>query len=120
MLNNQLAPRTFFGFKDFFNNYEGSNSVVPSAYVYEADAGYALEVELPGVKKEDTSIEVEKSVLTVKATRKRGENEIKYERSFRVADEIDVENVKAAMENGVLRVSLTKKKEAEAKKIEVQ
>ncbi len=53
---------------------------------------------------------MERNVLTIKGSRKRGETETTYERSFRVADQIDSDNVTAVMEDGVLRVSLTKKK----------
>lgn len=120
MLTNQLVPSTFFGLKDFFNNFEDSKTSFPVATIYEAENGYTLEVELPGVKKEDVSIEMERNVLTIKGSRKRGETETTYERSFRVADQIDSDNVTAVMEDGVLRLSLNKKKESEAKKIVIQ
>ena len=120
MLTNQLSPTTFFGLKDFFNNFEDSKTSFPAAAIYEAENGYTLEVELPGVKKENVSIEMERNVLTIKGSRKRGETETTYERSFRVADQIDSDNVTAVMEDGVLRVSLNKKKESEAKKIVIQ
>lgn len=120
MLTNQLTPSTFFNVKDFFNNLTNTTNVFPSAAIYETENGFTLEVELPGVKKENVSIQMEKNVLSVKGSRKRGETETTYERSFRVADQIDTEKVSAVMEDGILSISLSKKKEAEAKKIEIQ
>ena len=120
MITKETEPSTLVGLKGLFNNLTDSANVFPAAYVYQAEKGYTLEVELPGVKKEAVSIEVDRNILTIKGTRKRGEAETNYERSFRVNEEIDIESVTAVMEDGVLSLSLSKKKEAEAKKIVIQ
>jgi HSP20 family protein len=76
-------------------------------------------VELPGVKKEDLDVQVEKNIITVKATRARKDSKYTYERSFRLADDIDPENIKVSLENGVLTFSLAKKQQASARKLTV-
>lgn len=78
-----------------------------------------LEVELPGVKKEDLDLQVEKNILTVKATRSRKDEKFTYERSFRLADDIDTENIGVSLENGVLSFSLSKKQQTAARKLTI-
>ena len=108
-------------FLDNFNacNAQGECAYTPKADYYEVDNGFVLEVELPGVKKEDLDVQVEKNIITVKATRARKDSKYTYERSFRLADDIDPENIKVSFENGVLTFSLAKKQQASARKLTV-
>ncbi|WP_298772496.1 Hsp20 family protein, partial [uncultured Fibrobacter sp.] len=64
--------------------------------------------------------QVEKNIITVKATRARKESKFTYERSFRLADDIDTENIKVTLENGVLSFALTKKQQAAARKLSIE
>ena len=64
-------------------------------------------------------IRIEKNLLSISATRKKGEMEFSYKRDFKISDEIDSNEIKASFENGLLVLELTKKKESEAKKIEI-
>ena len=86
---------------------------------------YVLEAELPGFKKEDIDIQLENNILTVTAGHKE-EEESKdngyirrerrvgyYTRSFDVSD-IDTDNITAACENGILTMTLPKKKQPES------
>jgi HSP20 family protein len=100
-------------------NAQNECSYTPKADYYEVDNGFMLEVELPGVKKEDLDIQVEKNIITVKATRARKESKFTYERSFRLADDIDTENIKVSLENGVLSFALSKKQAAAARKLTI-
>ena len=100
-------------------NAQNECSYTPKADYYEVDNGFMLEVELPGVKKEDLDIQVEKNIITVKATRNRKESKFTYERSFRLADDIDTENIKVTLENGVLSFALSKKQAAAARKLTI-
>ncbi|WP_298771589.1 Hsp20/alpha crystallin family protein, partial [uncultured Fibrobacter sp.] len=74
----QFIPNTFYGIQNFLDNLNACNaqnecSYTPKADYYEVDNGFMLEVELPGVKKEDLDVQVEKNIITVKATRARKE-----------------------------------------------
>ena len=84
------------------------------ADVIEIENGYKIVGELPGVNKEDISIEFEDGVLYVSASIKVDDNE-KYllrerrnknlRRTFSLGD-IDEESIKAKFENGLLIVSV--------------
>lgn len=122
MVTNQIIPTAFFGLKDFLNTFAADNADterVPAAALYEKDGVFNLEVELPGVRKEDIEIKAEAGLLTVKATRKKGEAVWNYKREFRLSDEVDQENVKATFENGVLGLELKKKEQAASKTIQI-
>ena len=124
MLNTQILPSAFYGLQNFLDNFNACNAQGECAYTlkadyYEVDNGFVLEVELPGVKKEDLDVQVEKNIITVKATRARKDSKYTYERSFRLADDIDPENIKVSFENGVLTFSLAKKQQASARKLTV-
>ena len=85
---------------------------------------YLLEADLPGFKKEDISVNIEGDTLTIRAERTESTDEkdskgnyIKRERSFgsfsRSFDMtgIRVEDIAAAYENGVLKLTLPKRQE---------
>ncbi|MBO7061113.1 Hsp20/alpha crystallin family protein [Fibrobacter sp.] len=124
MLNTQILPTAFYGLQNFLDNLNAANAqgectYTPKADYYEVKDGFMLEVELPGVKKEDLDIQIEKNILTVKATRARKDEKFTYERSFRLADDIDTENIKVSLENGVLAFALAKKQQAAARKLSI-
>ena len=123
MINTQFIPNTFYGIQNFLDNLNAANAqnecYTPKADYYEVENGFMLEVELPGVKKEDLDVQVEKNIITVKATRARKESKFTYERSFRLADDIDTENIKVSLENGVLSFALVKKQQAAARKLTI-
>lgn len=107
----------------FNSNWEGRQSpatATPASYVSEKDGVYQVEVDLPGVKKENITVNVENGVLSIKATRKRGESEIQYERSFRMADDLAVDSIRASHVDGILTLSVSRKEEAAPKRIEIQ
>ena len=95
---------------------------------------YLLEADLPGFKKEDISVDIEGDTLTIHAERS-GETEEKdgkgayvkrercygsFSRSFDMTG-IRTEDVAAAYENGVLKLTLPKKQETlpTARKLEI-
>ncbi|MDD3401293.1 MAG: Hsp20/alpha crystallin family protein [Eubacteriales bacterium] len=81
---------------------------------------YLLEAELPGFKKEDIKIDLDGDCMTISATRQSKSEEKKkgmlrqersygsFRRSFDVSD-IDADNIGAAYEDGVLKLTLPKK-----------
>lgn len=91
---------------------------------WETDEARHVELELPGVKKEDVNLDVEGGVLSVTATRKtgRGDNsgELKYRRALTVGDDIDADGIKARLEDGILRVELPKAEAARARTITIE
>ena len=96
-----------------------------------ADAGYEVDIDLPGFKKDEISIELENGYLTVSAAKgldkdeedKKGKyiRQERYagamQRSFYVGENLTQEDIKAKYENGILRLSVPKK---EAKPVETK
>lgn len=102
---------------------EGVSAFVPVVNTREGEFAYHVDVDLPGVKKEDIKVDINKGILTISGERKIKE-EIKEEdyykvetsfgkfsRSFTLPDNADIENVEAINENGVLEVVIPKLKD---------
>lgn len=83
---------------------------------------------MPGVKKEDIKVDLNKGVLTISGERKTKE-EVKQEdyykietyfgkfsRSFTLPDNVDIENIEAKSDNGVLEIVIPKLKDDVSKK----
>ena len=96
------------------------------------DKGYYLEIDLPGVKKENIDISVNDGVLTISGERKlekkeEKENYVKiesffgrFERSFKLPPDADLDNIEAKYEDGVLKIFIPKKQKPAGKKIEIK
>jgi len=124
MMQSQIFPTALCNIQNFIDSLNEASkqahcAFTPKADYYETENGFMLEVELPGVKKEDLDIQVEKNILTVKATRMRKDEKSTYERSFRLADDIDTNNIKVSLENGILSFALAKKQQAAARKLTI-
>lgn len=96
--------------------------------LYEEKGKYTIEADLPGFQKSNIDIEVEPPYLTIRAVREApctdGEDRRyiyserffgSFERTFDIA-EVDGESISAAYENGVLKLTMTKKRTEEPKK----
>ena len=88
--------------------------------IEEDDKNYFIEMDMPGVKKEDLEIGIKENILSIYAERKKEdktENKeavvvSKYEQSFNIsAKGIDIDNIQANLENGILTLTLPKKEE---------
>jgi len=125
--------------RKIFNNQYSENSEVsisgftPNVNTREDEKSYYVEVDLPGVKKEDITIDLNDGILTIKGERKlkkeisekdyyRVETSFgKFQRSFSINDSIDLENITAESNDGVLSIIIPKKdKENNTKKIEIK
>ncbi|WP_434629770.1 Hsp20/alpha crystallin family protein [Chromobacterium sp. CV08] len=91
--------------------------------VKETGEAYQVEAELPGVGKEDIHVEIDGALVTIKAEVRqfdqRGEDErpLRSERyyglvsrSFQLPQDIDRETASARYENGVLNLTLPKRR----------
>lgn len=103
---------------------------VPRADIYETDDQIVVVVDVPGASENSIDITLEKNVLTINAyvepedregyALSLAEFEVgDYQRSFRLSDEVDRENIEASIKDGVLRLELAKAKEAQSRKINV-
>ncbi len=127
-------------FNEFLNRFEqrGEHTPIvdfnPSVNTREENETYYIEVDLPGIKKENVEINVDNNILTISGKREFKE-EIKEEnyyriessygsfsRSFTLPEKVDIENIKASSVDGVLEVVIPKLKviENNIKKIEIK
>ena len=67
---------------------------------------YSLEIPLAGFKKENIDITTNQEYLTVRATRKEGR--VKYEKSFYLPRKVDLSEVKARHDDGLLVITFGK------------
>jgi HSP20 family protein len=106
----------------------------PRTNVIENETEFVLQIAVPGMNKEHFSIDIEKDVLTLSASKDQNESdELNYLRrefdyssfskTFRLPETVDSEKINANYENGILTVSLCKKDSAipqPPRKIEVK
>lgn len=108
----------------------------PKVDIIDEPDQVVINAEIPGLKKEQVSVELEKGVLRIKGEKKEESSEksrnyvhreLKHSsfcRSFTVGENVDTGSVGAKYENGVLEVTLKKlqptPKKDELKKIVVQ
>ncbi|MCG2419641.1 Hsp20/alpha crystallin family protein [Aequorivita sp. F47161] len=107
----------------FTNNYETFS--IPAVNISENLTNFAIEIAVPGFKKENFTIEAEEDTLKVssktietaeesnKETRytRREFNYNKFERSFTLPENVKTEDIEAKYENGVLKITLPKLEE---------
>ena len=104
---------------------------IPKTDIYETKDEIILVADIPGTDQDSVDITLEKNVLSINAfvnidapadyDRIYSEYEGgDYQRSFRLSDEINQNNIKAVVSNGELRLHLPKAEPAKAKKIMVK
>jgi HSP20 family protein len=104
---------------------------IPRSDIYELDDQIVIVADVPGVDEKSLDVTIEKNVLTIKAlidpivpqgySLSYAEYEVgDFQRSFRLSDEIDREQIQASVKDGVLRLYLPKAKEALTRKINVK
>ena len=103
----------------------------PRVDIFENKDHLVLEAELPGMNREDFELSFENNVLTLKGERKfekKTDNDNyhrieraygSFTRSFTLPQTVTAEGAQAEFLNGILRVSLPKREETKARKIEV-
>jgi HSP20 family protein len=114
-------------FKDDFFDLVKSQGLTPSQGAYPKvdvtayDDRIEIESEIPGLKKEDVSVEVCDGILTIRGNKRQDVEEKKggkivfkelkrssFQRSFLLGDTLDVNGVDAKFDNGVLNVVIKK------------
>ena len=107
------------------------NDWSPPVDIYETADGIVLKVELPGVNKDDVSVEVKDNVLTLKGERlldpkikdehyyRKERSFGKFNRSFSLQETIKPDLIKASFKEGVLTVEIPRPEEKKAKQVTV-
>lgn len=140
MLVTRFDPfKEFANMQKVFSNYPAQvneetsiSAFTPAVNTREGEFAYHIDVDLPGIKKEDINIDIDNGKLTISGQRDIKE-EVKeedyykvetsfgkFQRLFTIPDKADVENISASCENGVLEVTIPKvEKDLSIKKIEI-
>lgn len=121
-------------FESVFNDSiltDRSASRIPAVNVAETDGDFQIELAVPGLKKEDFKINVDKNVLSISADKKSENNQegkkfskrefsyTSFVRSFTLPETIDHSKIDAAYNDGILKLTVAKKEEAKVQSREI-
>lgn len=91
-------------------------SIAPTMYIGHDKKYYYIQVELPGVKKEDVALEVSDQSLCVRGSRE----DVELLGCYVLAHAVDSENSRAKFDNGLLNVEIPIKKILRGKKVPIE
>lgn len=110
--------------ESFFDNdsrmENNSDYWVPKANTLENEKEYVVELLMPGAKKENISINLEKEILTISSENK-DEKESQYrfrefgtnyKRAFTLPEDVNTDAIVASYSEGILKVTLPKVEKA--------
>jgi HSP20 family protein len=104
----------------------------PPVDIFETDDGIVLKVELPGIGKDDVSVEIKDNVLSLKGERLldpqikdehyyRKERAFgKFHRSFSLQEPIKPDLIKATFKDGILTIEIPRPEEEKPKQVTVK
>ena len=108
-------------------DYPADYGRLPHMDVTEEDGSFLIKAELPGVSPDEINITLKDGMLTIQAEHSGGEkaegngyHSLSYYRSMTLPENIDPENVTAAMEHGLLEVRLPRTEAIDTKHVEVK
>jgi HSP20 family protein len=123
-------------FKSLFDNQLFGWDPVQSAGaprfdVYDAGQQVIVRGELPGLTEQELSISTEKDTLTIAGERnltlpegyrvlRRERLPLKFSRTFKLSNELDLAAIEAKLENGVLTLSIPKRPETQPRQIQIK
>ncbi len=121
-------------FYDFFAPAARTKAgfIEPAVDIIEKDENIIVKAQVPGIPKEDIKLEVQGDQLTIKGENKQEKEEKKenyyrqeilYGSFYRLIDlpaEVEKENIKATLKDGVLEIALKKSKALKPVKIEIK
>lgn len=117
-------------FSGLFNNFFGDDFFVqkaplkmPAVNIAENEKGFTIEVQAPGFSKDEFNLKIEGDVLTISGEHKSEKKEedkkknfsrkefhhSSFSRQFTLPENIDVDNINAKYDNGILNIDLAKK-----------
>jgi HSP20 family protein len=124
--------RLFENFAPRFLEFNGQEALLPDTDFAETDKEIVVTAELPGVDPKDVEISLQNNVLTIRGEKRSQRDEKKehyqfaersygsFERAMTVPDGIDAAKVEAKFDKGVLKVTLPKPPELQAKRQKIE
>jgi HSP20 family protein len=132
---NAAFPASFRFFEDALSDLiqepASGRPWTPAVDIFETENELVVKADLPEVKLENISIQLEKGILSLKGERKFEHKEDKagfhrlersygaFARNFSIPETVDAEKVNAAFKDGVLTIQLPKKEMAKPRAIQV-
>ena len=122
---------TFFGGTGGGNGGSRSRRWVPAMDLVETEDALVLKADLPGLERDDVSIEVKDNVLTVSGQRDAEHSEKadgyyrverafgSFSRSLALPDGVEADKVNASFDKGVLEVTIPKPEERKPHRVEI-
>ena len=121
-------------FDEFFRSERRERSMyfVPDLDIYEDEDNFYVEVEIPGMSKDEVKVKVEDNVLVIsgekkqeKETKKRNYHVVErcygsFQRALNLPDYLDVDKIKASYSKGVLKIEIPKKESSKPRVIDVK
>ncbi|MGN6616769.1 MAG: Hsp20/alpha crystallin family protein [Ilyomonas sp.] len=119
--------------RDFFNwnlsNYSDTNTTIPAVNIKETKDSYEVEVAAPGMSKKDFKVQLDDNTLIISSQKTTENNnredqryylkEFSYQSFYRTfelqKDIVDIDNIKANYEEGVLKLHIPKQEHAKQK-----
>nr|WP_321402625.1 Hsp20/alpha crystallin family protein [uncultured Desulfobacter sp.] len=104
-------------------------TATPSVDIYENENEILLYADMPGVHKEDVTVNIENGKLSISGVRRLDHQgvstweefvDIEYVRSFSIPQTINVEDVQAKLKDGVLTLHLPKSEAAKPRLVEIK
>jgi HSP20 family protein len=136
--NNGLKNNAHPFFNDVFDSLLNDSFIgdklvsrVPAVNIAENDNEFHIELAVPGLKKEDFKINLDKNILTVSAEKKAentaeakkySKREYSYSsfvRSFTLPDSVDHSKIEADYTDGILKLTVAKREEAKFQSREI-
>lgn len=121
-------------FEDFLSSPGSgreSGMWTPRLDLSETDDEYVISADLPGLSKEDVHVDLQDGQLSISGERREEREEQKknyhrrersygsFHRSMALPSNVNVEDIKAEFDNGVLTVHLPKEEKEQPKQIEI-
>ncbi|MBR3840361.1 MAG: Hsp20 family protein [Erysipelotrichales bacterium] len=124
----------------YYTTRNSLNSLLNEAFGYETtnmmrsdikkeDGNYVVEIEMPGVKKEEISLSLEKGYLNVAVKQAKKQEGVEYvlnerikgeySRNYYLGDGFVEEDIRASLSDGILRLVFPQVKKAEKKVISI-
>jgi HSP20 family protein len=128
-----LLPAGLPEFDNLFNHFFRAEEVAmwrAPASIWEAGNNFHIEIDAPGVSREGVELTFDKGTLQITLERKGPEGERtnwhnergygKVSRTVTLPETVDPETIEAALNNGVLHVTISKLPQAQPKRIDVK
>jgi HSP20 family protein len=129
-----VGPRFIDVFDSIFNEQHANATAAlrtPAVNIAESENGFDIELAVPGLKKDDIKINLDKNLLTVSAEAKKEEvaegkkynkkefNFSSFTRTFTLPETVDYTKIEAVYTDGILKLTVAKKEEAKVQAREI-